>query len=74
MTLQSNLNNAALNYLPKILKIIKEIDHFEANQIKCYTLRDIGNRSKAIYDMNLRQIEKYENCLLEVFKHKNWIN
>jgi len=73
MTIQSQLNNQAISKLSKISNQIKYTEFHERNQIINYTLRAINNSRIAIDEMTAEQLEIFQNDLMNVFSHKNWI-
>jgi hypothetical protein len=73
MSIQAQLDNDSICFLPKIEKLINESEVFEANQIKCRTLREMMNTITSLDKMDNLQIESFEKQLIEIFKHFNWI-
>lgn len=74
MTIQVQLDAIALNYFPRIQKIISESEKFEANQIKCKTTQLICDANKSIDSMTCQELQIFENEMIEIFRFKNWIN
>lgn len=73
MSIQSELNNAALEQLPKILNLIANADRFERDQIIDYTLRQLMQCNPCLDDMTLEQKSEFENNLIALFKEKGWV-
>lgn len=73
MSLQSILDNDAINMLPKIKQILSKAENFEYSQIYSRTLREISNTNISIEEMSDKQLNKFQDKLVEIFKHFNWI-
>lgn len=73
MSLQSELDQEAIDMLPKIKTEIKKAASFEANEMLCRTLRECMNSKIAMNSMNSEQLEKFQQDLLEIFEYNNWI-
>jgi len=78
MTIQAQLDQRAIDMLPRVNAAIKEAKPFEANQMRCSTIRNCCNASQnyrcAIAFMTKEELEEFENDLIDSFKFKNWIN
>ena len=74
MTIQQQLNQIAIDYLPKVKKILAHSQQFEANQMINATIQACINSSASIDSMNLKELEIFENDLIKSFKLKNWVN
>lgn len=71
--MQSQLNNQALSYVPKIKQILKTCDQFSHDQIINYTLREMNNRPVCLTDSSFEEIDKFQDELIEIFKINDWI-
>lgn len=73
MSLQSQLDQEAIDMLPKIKSEIAKAAFEEANAMRLKTLQYCMNSSKAIIDMNSKELEEFQDDLLEIFKYREWI-
>ncbi len=73
MSIQASLNADSINSVPKIKQVIANANSFEANQMEQKTLREMINSSKPVADMSSEELKQFQNDLLEVFKHYDWI-
>lgn len=73
MSLQGQLNQAAINCLPIIKEAISAAGDFEANQMECKALSLIMNADTPVSEMSAEELELFQADMLEVFKHYNWI-
>jgi len=72
MNSQNNLDQLALDLLPTISDLIKKAPKFEANQMRCFTLREINNSIIPLNDMG-SLVDAFEGFLILSFEHKGWI-
>lgn len=73
MSIQGYFDNEALSMLPKILVKINNAEKFESNEMVCRTLREINNSEIALINMNIEQINEFQDDLINIFKFYNWI-
>lgn len=73
MSIQSQFDQEALNYLPNIVKLINEAPSFESNQMECKTLQIIMNHHKPLCDMSELELHNMELALKTIFRHNEWI-
>jgi hypothetical protein len=73
MSLQSILNQDAIDILPRIKKLIRKADNFERNQMYEAVLRATLNSYPTLLLMTKDQIDKFEQSLIDIFKYKEWI-
>ncbi len=73
MSVQSILNNQAINKLTNVSKAISIVDSFERNQMYNYTLRQICNSNICLEDMTDTQLNNFDISLVEAFKYREWI-
>ncbi len=73
MSLQGQLNQAAIDCLPKIKEVIANAGDFEANQMEFMALRAMMNAHTPVSDMSAEQLDQFQNDMLDVFKYKNWL-
>lgn len=73
MTIQSQLNDDAFSYIPKIVDLIREQSIFERNQIIERSLRAMLSTTISMSEMNAEELKKFENDLIETFKYQGWI-
>lgn len=73
MTIQSQLDQIAINILPKIKSAIEAAEKFEANQMINRVLRECMNSSKAIDSMNESELNSFQDEVLETFKYNEWM-
>ena len=74
MSLQSNLNQNALEKLPKILSLIRKSDVFNKNQMICRTLTELQNSATSLDEMTHAQRNMFQLRLINVFKQNGWMN
>ncbi len=74
MSLQAILDNDALNCFPKIQEHIKNAHSFDANQMRCYTIKACCNANPCVADKSLEQIEKFQDDLIDLFVEYSWIS
>ena len=73
MSIQSILNQEAIDFLPAIKELMNNANKFEANQMRCLTLRKCGNLNKSLIDMTDSEIKEFEDDLISIFKFHEWI-
>tara|TARA_R110002167_G_scaffold27695_5_gene94154 strand:+ start:868 stop:1104 length:237 start_codon:yes stop_codon:yes gene_type:complete len=73
MTIQNQFNNEALNMLPEIVAEIKKADQFGRDQIISKTLRECSNSRVSLINMNEKQLNEFQDNLLESFRYLEWI-
>lgn len=74
MTLQSILNQQAIDALPQIKKIIHHTkDQSIRDQMIDRTLRAVLDSVICLDNMNDTVKNAFENDLIEIFKYKNWM-
>lgn len=73
MSLQSVLDQQAIDKLPAIKSLIARAKPFEANQMTCRALREILNTVTPLDEMNADQVEIFTGELVHIFKHYEWI-
>lgn len=73
MSIQSQLDNGSIAMLPRIVAIIERAKSYEANQMRCRTLREIGDSKIAIDNMNPAQLYEFQEELIETFNCFDWI-
>ncbi|HFE37081.1 MAG TPA: hypothetical protein ENK06_01510 [Gammaproteobacteria bacterium] len=73
MTLQAELNNDSMSYIPEIQKMINEADGFAANQMKQTALREMMNYHTPICSLNEDGVDKFQNMLKEMFEFHGWV-
>lgn len=73
MSLQGQLNQAAINCLPIIKEAIAAAGNFEANQMECKARSLMMNADTPVSEMSADKLEIFQADMLEVFKHYNWI-
>jgi len=73
MSLQAQIDEWAINLLPRIKKLIRKAERFEANQMYCYALRKCANNNKALEEMNKKEIIIFQKSLVKAFKFNEWI-
>lgn len=71
MSIQSQLNNEAINMLPKIKKLIAESEH--ADILFQSTLQKCMNSRVAISDMNGEELNRFQDNVIGCFIHNDWI-
>lgn len=72
-SMQTKFDDDALGKLPLIRSILQTADSFEANQIRCYTLREICNSLIPLDQMTDNQKQNFSKSLLEIYREKKWI-
>jgi hypothetical protein len=74
MSIQSELDQQAINLLSKVSQAIADANKFESNQMRCYALRAINNTRSCLADKTESEINTFDTNLIKLFKEKNWIN
>lgn len=72
MSIQTTLNNQAINKLPKITELIKSAAKFEANQMTNRTIRELLSSEVALDNMNDEQLHEFQVDIINIFKHFGW--
>ena len=70
MSLQAQLDNEALNLLPKIKSLITESNR---NEMIVLTIRECLNCTPPVSEMSESQKDNFQNRLIESFKYKQII-
>lgn len=71
MSIQTQFNNQAISMLPKVLKVIKEIEDKQIRDNLVFLfLNKINNSSICLDNMSQKQLESFENNLLEILEYK----
>ena len=73
MSIQSQLNNEAINCLPKIKTLIENAASFEANQMSNYANNEMMNSYKSVNSMTSEELDSFQCEIIETFKFKDWI-
>jgi hypothetical protein len=73
MRIQAQFDNECLNMLPLIKDIINKAEKFEKNQMINRTLGDCSNSYKPIAYMTEKELIKFQNGLIEVFRFHEWV-
>ena len=73
MSIQAQLNKAALELVPVVNEHIKKSGAFESNQMINVVLREAMNSDVSLDSMSTEQLEKFQESLIERFKNNNWI-
>jgi len=73
MSIQAQLNNQSINMIPKIKMLMSQSTAFNASQMKDKALREMMDSEIAISHMNGRQLEAFQDGLIETFKYKGWL-
>ena len=73
MSLQSALNQDAINMLPKTKAAIEAAESFEANQMECLAIRVICDTYPCLVDKNQNQLKDFDFEMINRFKHYNWM-
>tara|TARA_B110000908_G_scaffold69583_1_gene83928 strand:- start:175 stop:396 length:222 start_codon:yes stop_codon:yes gene_type:complete len=67
MSIQGIMNQQAINLLPRIKAIIDSSSDYEANQRRSAALRLIADNVKPISEMNGKEINAFEDSVIEYF-------
>lgn len=70
---QQEMNQEAIDMLPRVKSAISKATAFGSNQMYHYTLRECNNSSVALCDMSSDQIELFQDRLFSVFENRGWI-
>lgn len=73
MSIQGIFNQEVFNYFPKIVEILKTVEFFERNQIRCKVWQECLNSRVAICNMKENELKEFEDELIAIFKYNNWI-
>lgn len=73
MSIQSQLDQHAIEKLPKIKTLILKSEGFVANQMRNSTIRMMLNASLPIEEMAPIQIKQFEKSLMQKFLYHGWI-
>ena len=73
MSIQSQLNQDAIEMLPLVKAAIANAGTFEGNQMHCYTIRECLNSQTPIAFMSGSELQEFQNNLLDVFNKNNWL-
>lgn len=77
MGIQGQLDQEAIDMLPKVKAEIEKASAFEANQMKYSTIQACCNASQryrcAIAFMTTEEIEEFQSDLIDKFRFKEWI-
>jgi len=73
VSIQAQFNQECIDMLPIIKQKIAVAKSFDANQMFCKTLREAGNSSKPICEMNDNELMLFQLELIRIFKHCEWI-
>jgi hypothetical protein len=74
MSIQSALNQQAIDMLPLVSEAIKNGNSFDSNQMYCKAIYLICNSKMPLSEMNEKQISEFDNDLIKLFKINGWIN
>lgn len=73
MNIQAIFDQEVIDMLPIIKELITQSNKFEANQIRCRTIKECLNSCKALANMSLAELQEFQNKLIATFKHFEWI-
>jgi len=74
MTLQAKLDNMALKMLHMTSNSISQADKFNANQMRCYALREMMNTEKPMNEMTESELKAFDANIVRMFIFKEWMN
>ena len=72
MSIQAILDEQAIERLPLIARVIKQAPPFEANQMRCYALKEINNNTLSLDEMSPNMLDAFEGYLTTMFSFKGW--
>ena len=71
--IQAYFNKQVFDKLPTIKKLTEESLSFESNQMQSKTLQEANNSRKSIDNMTEKELDKFQNNLINIFKYNGWI-
>lgn len=72
MSLQAQLDEQALGQLAVVMSILKSVDSFSAEKIKCRALKEIADSHIPIDEMNAYQKHRLEESILSTARYFGW--
>jgi len=74
MSIQAQLDNQAIDMLPKIKKAINSVNDFDSNQMRCYTIKCCLNTIPCLNDKTSDEIAEFQDGLLSHFIRQDWLD
>jgi hypothetical protein len=73
MSIQAALNDDAISMLPAVKQAIANAEAFESNQMQSKAISEICNLAKPLVDMSEDEKQQFSGELLDMFRHRGWI-
>ena len=73
MNTQAILNQQAIDMLPQVKLLIEDAESFEANQMRNRALKEIMNSNTTLTDMSSKELDSFQESIIDIFKHFDWI-